>query len=70
MGPSGSGKSTLMHLSPASTARPGHVHIGAQDITTMSDKALTKLRREHIGFVFQSFNLLPTLSARRTSSCR
>ena len=64
MGPSGSGKSTLMHLL-AGLDRPtaGSVHVGAQDITTMSDKALTKLRREHIGFVFQSFNLLPTLSA-------
>jgi putative ABC transport system ATP-binding protein len=64
MGPSGSGKSTLMHLL-AGLDRPtaGTVHIGAQDITTMSDKALTRLRREHIGFVFQSFNLLPTLSA-------
>jgi putative ABC transport system ATP-binding protein len=64
MGPSGSGKSTLMHLlAGLDRATGGTVHIGAQDITTMSDKALTKLRREHIGFVFQSFNLLPTLSA-------
>jgi putative ABC transport system ATP-binding protein len=64
MGPSGSGKSTLMHLlAGLDRATAGSVHIGAQDITTMSDKALTKLRREHIGFVFQSFNLLPTLSA-------
>ena len=64
MGPSGSGKSTLMHLL-AGLDRPtaGTVHVGSQDITTMSDKALTKLRRQHIGFVFQSFNLLPTLSA-------
>src|SRR4051794_32537776 len=64
MGPSGSGKSTLMHLlagldSPSS----GTIHIGGEDITTMSDKQLTKLRRRHIGFVFQSFNLLPTLTA-------
>ena len=64
MGPSGSGKSTLMHLlAGLDRATAGTVHIGAQDITTMSDKALTKLRRKHIGFVFQSFNLLPTLSA-------
>jgi putative ABC transport system ATP-binding protein len=64
MGPSGSGKSTLMHLlAGLDRATSGTVHIGAQDITTMGDKALTKLRREHIGFVFQSFNLLPTLSA-------
>ena len=64
MGPSGSGKSTLMHLlagldSPSS----GTVSIGGEDITTMSDKQLTKLRRKHIGFVFQQFNLLPTLTA-------
>ena len=64
MGPSGSGKSTLMHLlagldSPSS----GTVSIGSEDITTMSDKQLTKLRRRHIGFVFQQFNLLPTLTA-------
>ena len=64
MGPSGSGKSTLMHLlAGLDRATAGTVHIGAHDITAMSDKALTKLRREHIGFVFQSFNLLPTLSA-------
>jgi putative ABC transport system ATP-binding protein len=64
MGPSGSGKSTLMHLL-AGLDRPtaGNVYVGTKDITTMSDKALTKLRRQHIGFVFQSFNLLPTLSA-------
>jgi putative ABC transport system ATP-binding protein len=64
MGPSGSGKSTLMHLlAGLDRATEGTVHIGEHDITTMSDKALTKLRRRHIGFVFQSFNLLPTLSA-------
>jgi putative ABC transport system ATP-binding protein len=64
MGPSGSGKSTLMHLlAGLDRATEGTVHIGEHDITTMSDKALTKLRRQHIGFVFQSFNLLPTLSA-------
>ncbi|MGZ4279526.1 MAG: ABC transporter ATP-binding protein [Solirubrobacteraceae bacterium] len=64
MGPSGSGKSTLMHLL-AGLDRPtaGNVYVGTRDITTMGDKALTKLRREHIGFVFQSFNLLPTISA-------
>jgi putative ABC transport system ATP-binding protein len=64
MGPSGSGKSTLMHLL-AGLDRPtgGRVHIGEHDITAMGDAALTKLRRRHIGFVFQSFNLLPTLSA-------
>jgi putative ABC transport system ATP-binding protein len=64
VGRSGSGKSTLMHLlAGLDRATEGTVHIGDQDITTMSDKALTKLRRRHIGFVFQSFNLLPTLSA-------
>ena len=64
MGPSGSGKSTLMHLL-AGLDRPsnGRVKIGGEDITEMADKRLTKLRRRHIGFVFQSFNLLPTLSA-------
>jgi putative ABC transport system ATP-binding protein len=64
MGPSGSGKSTLMHLL-AGLDRPtaGTVHVGGEDITSMSDKQLTKLRRRHIGFVFQQFNLLPTLSA-------
>jgi putative ABC transport system ATP-binding protein len=64
MGPSGSGKSTLMHLL-AGLDRPtgGTVTIGGEDITKMGDKQLTKLRRRHIGFVFQSFNLLPMLSA-------
>ncbi len=64
MGPSGSGKSTLMHLlAGLDTPSAGAVHIGGEDITAMNDKQLTKLRRRHIGFVFQSFNLLPTLSA-------
>jgi len=64
MGPSGSGKSTLMHLL-AGLDRPtaGSVHIGGEEISSMPDRRLTKLRREHIGFVFQSFNLLPTLTA-------
>jgi putative ABC transport system ATP-binding protein len=64
MGPSGSGKSTLMHLL-AGLDRPteGTVEIGGQDITTMGDKRLTLLRRKHIGFVFQAFNLVPTLTA-------
>ena len=64
MGPSGSGKSTLMHLlAGLDTPDAGSVHIAGEDITRMSDRDLTRLRRKHIGFVFQSFNLLPTLSA-------
>ncbi len=64
MGPSGSGKSTLMHLL-AGLDRPtaGTVHVAGEEVSSMKDKALTALRREHIGFVFQSFNLLPTLTA-------
>jgi putative ABC transport system ATP-binding protein len=64
MGPSGSGKSTLMHLL-AGLDRPteGTVEIAGEDITAMNDKRLTLLRRRHIGFVFQAFNLVPTLSA-------
>src|ERR671914_884388 len=64
MGPSGSGKSTLMPLlAGLDTPTSGSVHIGGEDITAMSDKQLTRLRRKHIGFVFQQFNLLPTLTA-------
>jgi putative ABC transport system ATP-binding protein len=64
MGPSGSGKSTLMHLlAGLDTPSTGTVEIGGEDITKMGDKQLTKLRRRHIGFVFQQFNLLPTLTA-------
>src|SRR5919199_1821268 len=65
MGPSGSGKSTLMHIL-AGLDRPtsGSVEIAAQDITRLDDTQLTKLRRDHIGFVFQFFNLLPMLTAR------
>ena len=64
MGPSGSGKSTLMHmLAGLDTPSSGTVSIGGEDITKLNDKQLTKLRRRHIGFVFQSFNLLPTLTA-------
>ena len=64
MGPSGSGKSTLMHLL-AGLDRPtdGTVSIGGEDISRMKDAQLTKLRRRHIGFVFQQFNLLPVLTA-------
>jgi putative ABC transport system ATP-binding protein len=64
MGPSGSGKSTLMHLlAGLDTPSSGAVTVAGQDITRMKDRELTRLRRKHIGFVFQSFNLLPTLSA-------
>ncbi|HEX6653702.1 MAG TPA: ABC transporter ATP-binding protein [Thermoleophilaceae bacterium] len=64
MGPSGSGKSTLMHLL-AGLDQPseGTVEIAGEDITAMGDKQLTLLRRKHIGFVFQAFNLVPTLNA-------
>jgi putative ABC transport system ATP-binding protein len=64
MGPSGSGKSTLMHLlAGLDTPSSGTVKVAGEDITRMKDRDLTRLRRRHIGFVFQSFNLLPTLSA-------
>jgi putative ABC transport system ATP-binding protein len=64
MGPSGSGKSTLMHcLAGLDSVSSGEVYIGATRITGMSDRQLTDLRREQVGFVFQQFNLLPTLSA-------
>ena len=64
MGPSGSGKSTLMHIL-AGLDRPdsGTVSIDGTDITALDDDALTKLRRSHIGFIFQFFNLLPMLTA-------
>src|SRR5918912_975930 len=64
MGPSGSGKSTLMHIL-AGLDRPtsGTVTIAGDEITRMDDRSLTMLRRKHIGFVFQFFNLLPMLSA-------
>ena len=65
MGPSGSGKSTLMHcMAGLDEVTGGTVYVGDQDLSTMSDKRLTKLRRERIGFIFQAFNLVPTLSAR------
>jgi putative ABC transport system ATP-binding protein len=64
MGPSGSGKSTLMHcLAGLDSASDGSVQIGGTEITTLSDKQLTQLRRDRIGFVFQAFNLVPTLTA-------
>jgi putative ABC transport system ATP-binding protein len=64
MGPSGSGKSTLMHiLAGLDQPTSGRVLIGGEDITQMNDNELTLLRRQHIGFIFQFFNLLPMLTA-------
>jgi putative ABC transport system ATP-binding protein len=64
MGPSGSGKSTLMHCAAGlDTVTSGTVTLGRTALTGLSDKALTRLRRDRVGFVFQSFNLLPTLTA-------
>ena len=64
MGPSGSGKSTLMHgLAGLDSLSSGQVFVGDVELGGLSDAALTRLRRERIGFVFQSFNLLPTLTA-------
>jgi putative ABC transport system ATP-binding protein len=64
MGPSGSGKSTLLHML-AGLDRPtsGEVYLGDTEITSLRDRKLTTLRRDRIGFIFQSFNLLPTLTA-------
>ncbi|MEZ0089162.1 ABC transporter ATP-binding protein [Streptacidiphilus sp. EB129] len=64
MGPSGSGKSTLMHcLAGLDTASGGRIWVGGTEITKLRDKKLTRLRRDSIGFIFQAFNLLPTLTA-------
>ena len=64
MGPSGSGKSTLMHcLAGLDTVTSGQVRLGDTEITGLKDKQLTQLRRDRIGFIFQAFNLLPTLNA-------
>ncbi|MER7849905.1 ABC transporter ATP-binding protein [Kitasatospora sp. NPDC096077] len=64
MGPSGSGKSTLMHcLAGLDTVSAGRILIGDTEITGLKDKQLTRLRRDKIGFIFQAFNLLPTLNA-------
>ena len=65
MGPSGSGKSTLMHcLAALDTPTSGTIEVDGTSLSGLSDKALTTLRRERIGFVFQAFNLIPTLTAR------
>jgi putative ABC transport system ATP-binding protein len=64
MGPSGSGKSTLMHcLAGLDTVTRGTVHIGGTEVSGLGDKAMTRLRRDRVGFIFQQFNLLPTLTA-------
>ncbi len=64
MGPSGSGKSTLMHcLAGLDSVTRGQVHIGTTQVTGLGDARLTKLRRDKVGFIFQQFNLLPTLTA-------
>ena len=65
MGPSGSGKSTMLHvLAGLDTPSQGSVRIEGREITVLDDDDLTRLRRERIGFVFQSFNLVPTLDAK------
>jgi putative ABC transport system ATP-binding protein len=64
MGRSGSGKSTLMHcLAGLDTLTSGRILIGETDLSTLDDKRLTQLRRDRVGFIFQSFNLVPTLTA-------
>jgi putative ABC transport system ATP-binding protein len=64
MGPSGSGKSTLMHcMAGLDTLTSGAAFIGEDDLSTLDDRHLTLLRRDHVGFVFQAYNLVPTLNA-------
>jgi putative ABC transport system ATP-binding protein len=64
MGPSGSGKSTLLHcLAGLDSLTSGHVYLGDVDLSTLSDKEVTRVRRDRVGFVFQTFNLIPTLTA-------
>jgi putative ABC transport system ATP-binding protein len=64
MGPSGSGKSTLLHcLAGLDSLTSGHVYLGETHLGSLDDRRLTRLRRDRIGFVFQAFNLLPTLTA-------
>ncbi|MBD8080214.1 ATP-binding cassette domain-containing protein [Cellulosimicrobium arenosum] len=66
MGPSGSGKSTLMHLlAGLDTATGGHAFVGGTEVTGLGDDDLTRLRRDRVGFVFQSFNLLPMFTAKQ-----
>jgi putative ABC transport system ATP-binding protein len=69
MGPSGSGKSTLMHcLAGLDSLTSGHIIIGDTDLTSLDDKSLTQLRRDRVGFIFQSYNLVPTLTAEENIS--
>jgi putative ABC transport system ATP-binding protein len=64
MGPSGSGKSTLMHcMAGLDTITSGHVFVGDTELSALADKELTRLRRDNIGFIFQAYNLVPTLTA-------
>src|SRR5215472_14426649 len=64
MGPSGSGKSTLLHcVAGLDSLTSGRAFIGDADLSTLSDQRLTILRRDHVGFVFQAYNLVPTISA-------
>lgn len=64
MGPSGSGKSTLLHLAAGlDQADEGNVIVGGEDLSTLSERALTRFRRQHVGIVFQKFNLISTLTA-------
>jgi putative ABC transport system ATP-binding protein len=64
MGPSGSGKSTLLHcLAGLDRLTAGNVQLGELDITTLPEKELTRVRRDRLGFIFQTFNLIPTLTA-------
>ena len=70
MGPSGSGKSTLMHtLAGLDSATSGHIMFDGKDLTRMNDDQLTLLRRHQIGFIFQSFNLLPMFTAEQNIEC-
>jgi putative ABC transport system ATP-binding protein len=65
MGPSGSGKSTLLHcIAGLDSLTAGHAYIGDDDLSTLKDRELTILRRDKIGFIFQAYNLVPTLTAR------
>ncbi len=71
MGPSGSGKSTLLHcLAGLDTVDSGSVWLGDVELTSLGERALTRLRRDRIGFVFQAFNLLPVLTAAENIGCR